>query len=666
MAYTSYMFIQVKLLQGYQEPLLYSAPDAWGEQPLVGSIVTVPLRAKLVPAFITAAFKEKPETARPFAIRQAESLEAFPHDPHYLSFVKQLADYYQVDELFCIKRIKQFLTQKELPVDQLQKHGEQDNNINVVHLTPEQQLIVDSITPSIVNPQYMPALIHGVTGSGKTEVYKKLIATTIQEGKTVILLLPEVTLAMQFHTLLRKQLPTAIALRSFHSATSIKDKKQTWNMLLAGQSLVLIGVHLPTLLPIANLGLIIVDEEHDTGYQEKKHPKINSKEAAIWRAHQCSIPIILGSATPSISSLYNVQHRGWRLFTLTKRYAGTFPTVQKVMLINKHKRKNFWISTELQNAIADRLSKKEQTIIFLNRRGFSFFIQCTKCSHIPSCHACSVSLTLHEEGYLSCHYCGYTTAAPECCSQCKAGADSLLKRGIGTQQVVRILETLFPQARIGRADMDTTTKKKVWQQTLEDFQSGTLDILVGTQTITKGFHFPRVTLVGILWADVNLNFPVFNASETTLQQLIQVAGRAGRQSQESLVIVQAMADHEIFAYLNEVDYTQFYDNEIQSRQELNYPPCARLLELEVKHTQEDVVEREAQTFTLSLLSLKQEFPAVTVLGPAKPPVSKIKHICMRKIYIKGPDMYKMLALVQKARQITDITSTVHVVPNPLH
>jgi primosomal protein N' (replication factor Y) len=660
------MFIKVKLLQGYQEPLLYSAPEDWDRQHLIGSIVTVPLRAKIVPAFVIAVFKEKPPTERSFAIRQAQSLEAFPHDPHYLSFIKQLADYYQVDELFCIKRIKQFLTQKELPVDAIQIHNDQDTKTKVIQLTSEQQLIVDSLVPAILSPQYIPALIHGVTGSGKTEVYKKLIMAAILSEKTVILLLPEVTLAMQFYTLLRNQLPASLALRSFHSGTSIKEKKQAWQMLLAGNPLVLIGVHLPVLLPISNLGLIIVDEEHDVGYQEKKHPKINSKEAAIWRAHLCGIPIVLGSATPSISSLYNVQHRGWHLFTLTKRYAGNFPTIQKVLLINKKRRKNFWISTELQNAIADRLAKKEQTIIFLNRRGFSFFIQCSQCSYIPSCQACSVSLTLHEEGYLSCHYCGYTTKEPTCCPQCKAGQDSLLKKGIGTQQVVRILETLFPTAHISRADMDTTTKKKLWQQTLEDFESGNIDILVGTQTITKGFHFPRVTLVGILWADVNLNFPIFNASETTLQQLIQVAGRAGRQSSESLVIVQAMADHEIFAYLNEVDYKQFYENEIESRQELSYPPCARLLELEIKHTQEEIVEREAQLFALSLLSLKQEYPSIAVLGPAKPPVSKIKNICMRKIYLKGHDIYKMFTMIKKARQSAQLTSMVHVVPNPLH
>lgn len=659
------MYIEVKLLQGYTEPLLYSCPDEWTSCKLVGSIVTVPLRTTKVHGFVIAAYTEKPACSRTFAVKQALSIEPFPADTHYLSFIKQLATYYQVDELFCIKRIKHFLGQKEVPLDTcFSKDITNEHTHKHVILTEEQQYVVDSITPHINTPCYTPALLHGVTGSGKTEVYKKLIQAALDSGKTAVLLLPEVTLAMQFFSLLRKQLPSSIEIRSFHSATRVKEKKQTWTMLINEHPVLLIGVHLPVLLPIANLGLIIVDEEHDVGYQEKKHPKINSKEAAIWRAHHYHIPIVLGSATPSCASLHNVRTKNWQLYTLTQRFAGSFPTVQRVLLTNKHKRKNFWISTELQEAIADRLVKKEQTIIFLNRRGYSFFIQCSTCNYIPTCQACSVSLTLHEEGYLSCHYCGYTIPLPTQCPACKADGSCLNKRGIGTQQVVKILQALFPYARIGRADMDTTTKKKIWEQTVTDFEQGNLDILVGTQTITKGFHFPRVTLVGILWADINLNFPLYNASETTLQQLIQVAGRAGRQSDESLVIVQAMEDHEIFSYLHEIDYIQFYDKEIQSRQELQYPPCARLVEVELKHTQEHTLERESHMFATFLLTQANNYSSIRILGPAKPPVSKIKDIHTRKIYIKGPNINEILNLL-KHKEDLHITSAVHICPNPL-
>ena len=252
---------------------------------------------------------------------------------------------------------------------------------------------------------------------------------------------------------------------------------------------------------------------------------------------------------------------------------------------------------------------------------------------------------------------------PRQCLQCKAPEESLIRRGIGTQQVVRILEQLFPQARIARADMDTTTKKKLWQKTVTDFEEGTLDILVGTQTITKGFHFPRVTLVGILWADINLHFPLYNASETALQQIIQVAGRAGRQNSNSLVIVQTMADHPIFSYLQESQYPKFYAAEIESRNELGYPPCSRLVELELKHSDEPTVERDA--YALAKLLITHQTPHVQILGPSKPPVAKIKHIHMRKIYIKGANIDTILELVAISR-LLKLKSSVFLTPNPLH
>jgi len=320
------------------------------------------------------------------------------------------------------------------------------------------------------------------------------------------------------------------------------------------------------ILPIANLGLVIVDEEHESGYQEKKHPKINTKDAAIIRSNMTGCPIILGSATPSISSLFNVKTKKWKFFQLKKRFAGTFPKIRTVFLNTKKFRKNFWISKELEDAIREKIASKEQVIIFLNRRGFSFFVQCKNCSFIFQCQNCSVSLTLHKDKRLTCHYCQYAIFQPERCPECKKHEKQFIKKGIGTQQVVTIIEELFPAAKIARADLDTTIRKKLWSQTIHDFEQGNIDILVGTQTITKGFHFPNVTLVGILWADLNLHFPIFNATETTLQQLIQVAGRAGRQHNESEVIVQTMSNHPVFNYLNETDYLKFYSSEIEKKE----------------------------------------------------------------------------------------------------
>lgn len=649
------MYITVRLLKGYAHQLTYAVPASWPSGNLVGALVQVPLRNSIIPAVVLSLNAERPSGS--FTIKEAHSIEKFPHDPYYQQFLAQLSTYYQLESSQLIKRLRNFLTQKEQPAPDVFPTTESSTAIPPVELTHEQQAVVTALEPCIAAQRFSVHVLHGVTGSGKTEIYKKLITHALGQRTSVLLLLPEVSLALNFQKLLQQHMPH-ISLFGFHSSSSVKEKRQLWQALIAGKPILIIGVHLPVLLPIERLGLIIVDEEHDIGFQEKKHPKINSKEAALLRARLTQIPVLLGSATPSIASLYNVETRGWHLHALTKRFAGSFPHIRVVSLRSSY-RTNFWISRELEKALSDRLAQGQQSILFLNRRGYSFFIQCKQCAHIIMCPHCSVSLTLHGNNTLSCHYCGLVHPVPIACPSCKATA--FLKKGIGTQQLVEIIQTLFPQARIGRADLDTTVNKKQWQATLQAMHDGSLDILIGTQTITKGYHFPRVTLVGILWADLNLNFPIFNAQETALQQLIQVAGRAGRFYHDSQVIVQTMMNHPVFNYLNEIDYRRFYEEEIKRRKALCYPPYMRLIELELKNISEDVVEREAHLIATRLM---EKLPAsVMVLGPAKPPVHKIKNSFARKIYIKGPDI---IALIQffNGIQKDDIQSALFFTPNP--
>jgi primosomal protein N' (replication factor Y) len=652
------MYIQVRLLQGYQQPLWYHIPHTITQSIALESIVLVPLRNQIVPAIVTRIEQQKPNVA--FDIKAIDQLMPFPADASYSKFIKKLAEYHQLDPIHFIKRIAHFIQEKPKKDEELSSAPAPEHAI--ISLTHEQQLVADFLKPAISKATYTPTVLHGVTGSGKTEVYKELMIHAYQQGKTTMLLLPEVTLARSFEKRLKRELGQSIPFYSFHSASSVKEKRAAWQQLLDGKPVIIVGVHLPVLLPIPNLGLIIVDEEHEVGYQEKKHPKINSKDAAIMRAHCTNIPLLLGSATPSLSTLYNVKKRGWHFFELKNRFAGAFPQVQIVSLADKTDRKQFWISQKLYDAIKDRLVKREQTIIFLNRRGFSFFVQCKDCSFIFSCDTCSVSLTLHANDQLHCHYCGFSMSQPAHCPSCKKS--DFLKKGIGTQQVVAILEKLFPHARIARADMDTTAKKKAWEQTMEQFCAGDLDILVGTQTITKGYDFPHVTLVGVLWADLNLHFPLFNAAETTLQQIIQVAGRAGRHRTESLVIVQTMSDHAIFDYLNEIDYISFYEAELENREFLGYPPCKRLVEIELKSTDERAVERESHDFALALMAQQAHYPDIQILGPAKPPVHKIKSTYVRKIYIKGKQMQQILAIIKKV-DTRRYSSALYFVPNPV-
>lgn len=692
------MFIKVRLLNGFQKTLTYKIPDDWKNNNLIDKIVCVPIKNRDLAAIVVQQFPILSEKEKQFEIREVIRIESFPNDKNYNNFINSLCQYYQIDKFHFIKRVKGFLTEEKLelipeviarpelatedgehqepekniiPAQVLKNNMLKINNFTYqVNLTQEQQVIVDFLQDKIIAGAYEPTLLHGVTGSGKTEIYKKLIITCIENNKSALLLLPEVTLAIQFEKIMRSQLPENISIHSFHSATSVKAKKNTWDLLLKSKPILIIGVHIPVILPIANLGFIIVDEEHESGYQEKKHPKINSKDAAIMRAHENKIPILLGSATPSISSLYNVKTKNWNFFQLKNRFAGNFPLIKTVYLGDKKVRRNFWISQTLEDSIREKLIKKEQTIIFLNRRGYSFFVQCKACSFIFSCPNCSVSLTLHGSSKsnnietLKCHYCDYSIEHPQSCPQCNKY--EFLKKGIGTQQVVTILEKIFPNARIARADMDTTKKKKLWQETMRDFESGEINILVGTQTISKGFHFPQVTLVGILWADLNLHFPIYNSTETTLQQLIQVAGRAGRNHEKSEVIVQAIGMNKIFDYLNEIDYLNFYNNEIENRKIMGYPPYKRLLEIELKNTSELNIEKEANDLAITLINIFERSDLhVDVLGPSQPPISKIKNTHIRKIYIKCENILLVGSLF-RAINFDKYSSQVFFTPNPLN
>ena|SRR3990167_7238973 len=645
------MLIKVSLLKGFSKPLTYSAE---GLKDPVGKIVKVPIRNSETIAIVEEVLKQPPKVD--YKIKEILGVEEFPADQHYNNFINKLADYYQINHVQLIKRIRSFI----LKTGKKEFKPEGISNSKTVQLTDEQQKVFEFVSTVLEQQKFSPTLLHGVTGSGKTEVYKKLIQKCIAQNKTAILMLPEVSLAMQFENILRQTL-NEVEILGFHSAAATAEKNRLWKNLLAKKPILIVGVHLPILLPIPNLGLILVDEEHESGYQEKKHPKINSKEAALLRAKEHQIPILLGSATPSINSMHSVKTHGWHFFQIKNRFSGKFPTVKIVNLKNHKERKCFWISQQLEDAIRMRLSKKEQTILFLNRRGYCFFVQCLKCSFVFNCKNCSVSLTLHSNNWMYCHYCGLSAQLPQECPDCKK-FDSFLKKGIGTQQMVNILNRIFPEAIIARGDMDTSTKKSEWKETVQKFSAGEIDILIGTQTITKGYHFPNVTLVGVVWADINLNMPFYNKSETTLQQLIQVAGRAGRQNNESLVIVQAIKQHKIFEFLNEVDYLKFYNLELENRKLFNYPPFGRFALIEIKHKNEAVVDTEADKIFSFLMLNKTE--KILVLGPTEPPVNKIKNWHIKQIYLKASTFSEINRLYSKLK-LDQFKSAIYFTPNPL-
>ncbi len=634
------MYITVRLLNNFSKEFTYHVPENLQEHILRGVLVQVPLQRRIESAIVMNI--EPFGTVYPYQVRSIDSIFPFPKDSTYQKFAATLASFYQIDPLYIFKRVKKFLAEQDEACDAVEKEF---IAVKQVVLTDEQSAVCQAVLQDLQEHKAQVTVLHGVTGSGKTEVYKKLFESVLQSGKAAMLLLPEVSLAIQFEKLLQATMP-GVEVFGFHSATTVKQKRVLWQALLQEKPCIIVGVHLPIFLPIAHLGIIIVDEEHDAGYQEKSHPKLHSKNAALLKAHLLGIPILLGSATPSITSLWNVEHRGWRLLQLKTRFAGQFPKVQVVSLSDKKERKNFWISAELYKAIGQQLLKKEQTIIFMNRRGYSFFVQCSGCMYIFSCTNCSVSLTLHEDGTLVCHYCNFKMTRYECCPDCKG--NEFIKKGIGTQQVVTILQKLFPSARIARADLDTTSKKKEWHTIVQDFYDRKLDILVGTQSITKGYHFPHVTLVGILWADVNLHFPIYNAAETTLQQLIQVAGRAGRQSDHSVVIVQTMIAHPIFEYICEVDYPYFYRSEISKREQVGYPPVKHIAEIEIRNEHQQQVEENADDLANFLLTHAGQ--DVIVLGPVPAIIYRVHKTYCQKIFLKSFNRAAMINLFAAVRQ----------------
>lgn len=667
------MFVQVRLLNGFEQQLTYSVPENLQPFAKEGSLIKVPLKKQILTGIVTATSKENP-LEKSIPIRSIIGCEQFPCDPAWHKFISIAAPHYFLEPLFFFQRLKTVIASSKkgngaIPAQKPERPYEKPTENQGRSLTLHQQEVVDYVAPFITQQSYAPTLIHGVTGCGKTEIYKELIIKSILENKSVIFMTPEVSLALRFKNLLRAELPLNVEIKDFHSATSSTEKKELWSALCANQPLLIIGVHLPVHLPIPNLGLIIVDEEHESGYKEKKFPRLHSKELAILRAYTQKIPIVLGSATPSINTLYLAKNHDWRVFRLTERFAGSFPSLSIVPLRTKDNRKSFWITHTLLKALQECLAKKQQALIFINRRGYSFFMLCKECGYTFNCPHCSVTLTLHEkEGvsvsrYLQCHYCNYTQAAPNLCISCQAAEKQLIQKGIGTQQTVSILQKLLPQARICRADLDSTKKKRAWEKTLADFTTGNIDILVGTQTITKGYHFPNVTLVGVIWGDLNFHLPIYTARENALQQLVQVAGRAGRVENESKVIVQVMCDDPFFSYIDERVYPEFYALEENIRSVAMYPPFCRLTEIEFRHKDPLVVEQEACKIAQQLEKLSQKMqkpPAI--LGPVKPVLWKLSGLYVWQIFIKSASFSEVHFMLMHVN-LSALSSTIHIHPN---
>lgn len=500
------------------------------------------------------------------------------------------------------------------------------------HLTSDQQRAFESISEKIHAHEQCTYLLHGVTGSGKTEVYLQTIEEVLNLNRQAMMLVPEIALTPQMVLRFKRRFGDEVAV--LHSGLSKGERYDEWQKIRDGKARVSVGARSSVFAPFKNLGMIIIDEEHESSYKQEDYPRYHARDIAQWRSeyHQC--PLILGSATPSLESFARAEKGVYELLSLPNRVnQQALPEVEIVDMreeLNSGNRSMF--SNQLRDAIQQRLDNQEQIVLFLNRRGYASFMLCRDCGHVPQCPNCDISLTYHKStDQLKCHYCGHQEVPPNQCPNCES--EHIRQMGTGTQRVEELLQEAFQEARIIRMDVDTTSRKGAHEKLLNDFGSGKGDILLGTQMIAKGLDFPNITLVGVLNADTMLNLPDFRASERTYQLLTQVAGRAGRHEKEGQVLIQTYnPDHYAIKDVQENDYTAFFQKEMNYRKIGKYPPYFFLINFTIAHKEmKKVMEASKHIHKILLQHLTDK---ALVLGPSPAALSRINNEYRFQILVK--------------------------------
>ena len=510
-------------------------------------------------------------------------------------------------------------------------HGGEPHLDNIKPLSAHQQDAYNQIQFSFLKKNV--TLLHGVTSSGKTEIYIHLIRQALEQKQQVLYLLPEIALTVQIMQRLQHVFGNRLGI--YHSKYSDAERVEIWQKQLSQNPYdVILGARSAVFLPFQRLGLVIIDEEHETSYkQQDPMPRYHARSAAIMLAQLFKAKTLLGTATPSLESYHNAKTGKYGLVELFQRYKGIeLPEIQIVDIKDLQHRKMMHgpFSPLLLNKVREALERGEQAILFQNRRGYAPMLECKQCGWVPHCNHCDVSLTLHRNtNQLTCHYCGTVYQVPTECPAC--GCKELQTRGYGTEKIETDIRDIFPEARIARMDLDTTRTRQAYERIISDFSKGRTNLLIGTQMISKGLDFDKVSVVGILNADTMLNYPDFRAYEHAFMMMAQVSGRAGRKGRRGLVILQTKSpDLPIIQQVVRNDYTAFYRSMIAERQQFRYPPYYRLIYVYLKHRQDAVVEAAGSEMGCRL---RQLFPG-RVLGPDKPGISKVKSLSIRKIVLK--------------------------------
>ena len=497
--------------------------------------------------------------------------------------------------------------------------------VEAIELTGEQKKAVGCLVANLEERRYNTFLLHGVTGSGKTEVYIRLCARAIEMGVGSLVLVPEISLTPHYIGRFRSRFKERVAL--LHSGLSVAERWREWERIRRGEALVIIGTRSAVFAPVSKLGVVIVDEEHDSSYKQETRPRYNARDLAVWRGNLENATVVLGSATPSLESYNNALIKRYTLIELTKRVGeAKLPTVKVVDM----RRENWPISKPLEKAIEETLNKGEKVLLLLNQRGYAPFLMCQDCGFVPQCPNCEVSFTYHRSPpLLVCHYCGHFEGPFDLCPTCRGEMKIM---GIGTQRLQEEVERLFPERVVARMDKDTSKGREGSWKVLRRLERGEVDILVGTQMIAKGHHYPSITLGGVVFADVGLRLPDFRAAERTFQLLTQLAGRTGRGEKVGKVIVQSFVPyHYSIKWAKTQDFKGFAEEEMKMRKAFGFPPFIHLTRLLFSGKREDKVKRVAA----EVATLLQRSPKIQVLGPAPAPLSRLRNRVRWHLFLKS-------------------------------
>lgn len=542
---------------------------------------------------------------------------------------------------------KGFLEEFEVQEDRVQ--FEADDSLKEKELNEQQQQALAAIRQHFNEDKV--SLLHGITSSGKTEVYVKLIDEALDKGKQVLYLLPEIALTTQLIDRLSKHFGNRIVV--FHSRYSMQERVEAWNRVLRspGDPILVIGARSALFIPFSNLGLVVVDEEHETTFkQQDPAPRYHARDAAIVLAGLHKAQVLLGSATPSIESYHNAMKGKYGYSRMDRRYGDVLLPEMELVDLKEHYRKKRMkghFTERLYLEMEATLKEKEQVILFQNRRGFAPIVECQSCGHSQQCSNCDVSLTYHRHlKQLRCHYCGFHQGLPLTCPAC--GNPTLDTKGLGTEQIEAEVKELFPEAKVARMDLDTTRGKHGFSRIISSFEQGEIDVLVGTQMVTKGLDFRNVGLVGIMNADTLLNYPDFRAHERSFQLLTQVAGRAGRTAKRGRVLIQTYNPfHQILQQVTTGDYDGMYREQIYEREQFKYPPAIRIIRITFKHRNYEQLNEAAAWFAEVL---RQRFKS-GVLGPEFPPVARVRNQYIKHVLLKIPQGQQLAATKNSIKRI---------------